>query len=275
MVLLLLIALVLAGCGSITGNLAGNLSAAIRENSDLATVKDGGPAYLIMVDAFVMDDPSNPELLGSASNLYSTYCEVFVTDEARILRLTGKAFNYALRAACESNKELCGLDRMSSEAFDLKISSTGVSDTEALYTLGSAWAGWISARSCSIKAFAQIPRIETIMKRVVELNENHGDGSAPLYLGALAMILPPAVGGKPEVSRHHFERALELSGTKNLMARVLYAKKYARPMFDRELHDRLLKEVLALPAEIAGYTLINTLAKEQAQKLLDSGDDYF
>jgi hypothetical protein len=56
---------------------------------------------------------------------------------------------------------------------------------------------------------------------------------------------------------------------------VLYAERYARLVFDRELHDRLLKEVLAADAKVPGYTLSNLIAKEQAQKLLASGKDYF
>jgi hypothetical protein len=274
-ILLLLISAVLCGCGGITGNLSDSLSVAIRENSDLATVKEGGPAYLIMVDAFVLDDPSNPRLLKSAAGLYATYSRFFVTDKERRLRLTGKARDYAQRAACEANGDLCGLGQVGVDDFNAKIASATISDLGNLYTLGTAWAGWIRGRSDSIKALAQIPRIETIMTRVVELDEGYLDGSAHLYLGALAMVLPPVLGGKPGVARTHFERGVELAGTRNLMARLLYAKKYARPMFDRELHDRLLTEVMSLPATVEGYTLINTLAKEQAKELLESGDDYF
>ena len=75
--------------------------------------------------------------------------------------------------------------------------------------------------------------------------------------------------------RRHFERALELSEGKNLMVKVLYARHYARLVFDRELHDRLLREVLAAPAEAPGLTLINTLAQRQAKELLAGSADYF
>ena len=55
----------------------------------------------------------------------------------------------------------------------------------------------------------------------------------------------------------------------------MYAEQYARLMFDRDLHDRLLNEVLEAPALADGLTLMNTVAKEQAQQLLESADDYF
>ena len=59
------------------------------------------------------------------------------------------------------------------------------------------------------------------------------------------------------------------------MSKVLYAEMYARLMFDRDLHDRLLKEALDASANAQGLTLMNVVAKKQARQLLISGDDYF
>ena len=59
------------------------------------------------------------------------------------------------------------------------------------------------------------------------------------------------------------------------MAKVMYAERYARLVFDRELHDRLLQEVLAAPVQVPGLTLGNTLAVARAKQLLASADDYF
>jgi hypothetical protein len=59
------------------------------------------------------------------------------------------------------------------------------------------------------------------------------------------------------------------------MAKVLYARQYARLVFDRPLHDRLLNEVVAADPEAPGLTLGNTLAQEQALLLLASADEYF
>lgn len=39
------------------------------------------------------------------------------------------------------------------------------------------------------------------MQRIVEVNEGYMRGSAHLYLGTLAILLPPAIGGKPKVAR--------------------------------------------------------------------------
>ena len=83
------------------------------------------------------------------------------------------------------------------------------------------------------------------------------------------------MGGKPEAGREHFERAIALSEGRNLLAKVLFAKQYARLVFDRELHDRLLAEVLAANPEETGFTLSNVLAQQQARTLLAESNDFF
>jgi hypothetical protein len=68
---------------------------------------------------------------------------------------------------------------------------------------------------------------------------------------------------------------LELSGGRNLAAKVELARRYARMLYDRELHDRLLNEVLATDPTAEGLTLFNVTAQEEARALLASADDYF
>jgi hypothetical protein len=46
-------------------------------------------------------------------------------------------------------------------------------------------------------------------------------------------------------------------------------------VFDKELHDRLLTEVLEAEPRARGFTLTNTLAQEQAIDLLAESDEYF
>jgi hypothetical protein len=87
--------------------------------------------------------------------------------------------------------------------------------------------------------------------------------------------LPPALGGKPELGRAQFEQAIAISNNRDLMAKVEYARNYARLVFDQELHDRLLNEVLQASPEEPGLTLSNVLAQQQARRLLDSSKDYF
>jgi hypothetical protein len=269
----------LSGCSyfisSASVDMTQNLSHAILNNNDLATVEAGAPAYLLMVDSLLYRNPDNESLLRGAANIYTAYTNVFVTDKARAGKLTDKALAYAFRAICVRRSKTCQFRKVNFQEFNTIILSLGIKDVPDLFTLGSAWAAWIQTHREDWNAVAEISRVEAIMKRVIELDEFYQDGSAHLYLGVLATFLPPALGGKPDVGKEHFERALEISKDKNLMVKVLYAQHYARLVFDQKLHDRLLNEVLEAKTDVPGYTLSNTLAKKQARELLKSGKDYF
>jgi len=271
--------LTISGCSfmvsSVSSDLAENLSDAILNNNDPATVETGGAAYLILIDSLLQGDPDNQSLLRTAANLYSAYTGVFVKDNERARRLTRKALGYGLRAVCARKPEACSLQEIKFQAFTETISKMDKDDVPVLYALGTAWAGWIQAERDDFNAVAQLSRVETIMQHIVKLDETYQEGGAHVYLGILATWLPPALGGQPETGRKHFERAVEISGNRNLMAKVMYARYYARLLFDQDLHDRLLHEVLEADPDVPGYTLINILAQKDAGQLLESGKDYF
>jgi hypothetical protein len=88
-------------------------------------------------------------------------------------------------------------------------------------------------------------------------------------------LLPPSLGGRPEIGRAHFEKAIEISEGRYLMTKVMFADQYARLLFDRELHDKLLGEVMDSDPAEPGLTLINTVAQRRAQELLETADAYF
>lgn len=273
------VAFLLTGCGaimrSVTTGLSQDLTQAVLNNNDLETVAAGGPAYLLMVDGLLVSDPESPSLLTAAANLYSQYTSSFVTDSVRAENLSQKALTYALRAMCLRNKGACDLQSVDFQTFTAIIDKMERKDVPVLYTLGAVWTTWLQCRSADWEAIAELPRIRAIMERVVDLQEEYEDGGAHMYLGVFATLVPPASGGKPEVGRAHFQQALELSGGKNLMVYVLYAKYYARLVFDRELHDRLLGEALKMNPDVPGYVLMNTAAQKEARALLKSADDYF
>jgi hypothetical protein len=278
-IFVILCTILLSGCAffisSATVDMTESLSHAILNNNDPATVEAGGPAYLLMVDSMLYRNPDNESLLRSAADIYSAYTDVFVEDKVRAKKLTHKALDYALRAICIRRSDTCNLRQIKFQEFETVISKLTVKDVPDLFTLGSAWSAWIQAHRKEWNAVAEICRVQTIMERVVELDECYHDGAAHLYLGVLATFLPPGLGGKPLVGRQHFERALEISHNKNLMVNVLYARYYARLVFDRRLHDRLLNEVLEAQPDVPGYALSNALAQQKARELLDSAEDYF
>ena len=275
----LAVLMVSAGCSTVvssaTGDLADSLTSAILDQNDPETVRQGAPSFLLLVDGMIADSPRNEDLLLAGAGLYSSYASAFVADPERAARLAETGRNYGWRALCRSDKRACGMWSAPYEDFERVINSTGRKQVDALFGSGAAWATWIQTNRDDWDAIADKARVDLMMQRVVELDESYREGAPHLYLGILATLLPEAMGGHPEEGRAEFERVIELSGGRNLMAKVLLAKTYARMVFDRGLHDRLCREVLDADPVAPDLTLINTLAQEEASELLETSEDYF
>lgn len=259
---------------SVTDQFAEALSGGILSQNDPATVRDGMPSYLLLVDGFIVENPDNEALLLAGAELYSSYAGSLVEDEVRALRLAVKARDYGQRAICRAHKPLCGATEQTHEQFLRAMRGVGRDDIAALYGFAASWATWIEV-SGSWEAIADIPKVEAAMERVVALDADFQNGWPHLYLGVLNSLLPPAYGGDPDKARRHFETARRQSAGENLMVHVLYAEKYARLVFDQELHDALLERVIAAEVNHGRLTLINTLAQERARVLLAESKDYF
>lgn len=270
---------ILGGCQPIVSMMASNLnkdlSDAILMNPDIDIVNDGIPAYILLIDAFLRGNPKSVPLLQAASTLNGSYSTAFVTDKERQKLLAEKSRRLAMEGACYYRKILCDLEEMPHPQFEANIGMMKERDIATLYNLGSGWALWIEANTDDWLAVAQLAKVKTIMARVMELDETYDHGSVHMYMGVFESLLPASLGGRPEEARKHFERAVEISDETNLYAKVLYAEKYARLVFDRELHDQLLTEVLNADVEAGTLTLQNQIAKNMAEELLSSAEDYF
>lgn len=272
-------ALLLSGCAAIvaqqTSGLADALGSAIRANKDLQTVKDGAPAYLLLMDAMVQQDPESPALLLGAADLYSFYGGVFVDDPARAVLFANKAMGYATEGSCLQDALFCDWASLDREAFEARLAELEPDHLATLNTVASVWVGWIQASSDDWNAIAQLSRVQQMIERVVALDPNYEQGTAQLYLGVLHTLLPPLQGGKPELGRSHFEAAIAASEGRNLLAKTYFAKFYARMVFDEELHHQLLTEVIDADFDDPQFNLMNELAKQEARILLADESDYF
>jgi hypothetical protein len=241
----------------------------------LETVESGTASYLLLIDSLIAGAPRNESLLLAGSKLYGAYSTVFVTETERAKRLSKKARDYGDRALCVHDAKLCNLLEQPFADFSALIRTLKVDEVPLLFTSAAAWTSWIQANSSDWNAVANMAKVQASMERVVELDETYSHGQAHVYLAVFATLLPPALGGKPEVGRAHFEQSIKISAGKDLIAKVEFARRYARMTYDRPLHDRLLQEVLDADPVAPGLTLSNMLAKRQARELLANGDKYF
>ena len=214
-------------------------------------------------------------MLRAGAQLNDAYAGGFVSDAERKKKLTDKSLAYAKAALCANDDDFCDLAELPHQEFLKQLATSDEDNIDYIYTLGVSWLSWIQAHSDDWLAITGLAKVEALLKRVVELDDSYENGSAHLYLGGIATLLPPALGGKPDEGRMHFDKAIEYSGGNNLMAKVVYAQMYARLVFDQELHDKLLNEVLASDPNVKNFVLMNTLAQREAKKLLAGSADYF
>ena len=269
----------LTGCASLMSSaasgLADNLSAAVLNQNDPETVRDGAPAYLLLLDSFLEGSPDDPALLCSAATLYATYGTIFADEPERAARLTERARDYSTTALCNSYKASCEWSGMLFEDYQRTLGGLREKHADVVFAHGLASLAYITAHTDDYSALALLPYSEALFERYLEINDGTDDGAVHTYLGVLNTLIPPALGGHPEKGRVYFEQAIEISGGRDLSAKVAFAEGYARLLYERELHDRLLQEVLAADPEMPGSTLLNVLAQRQAVVLLETADDYF
>ncbi len=272
-------ALALSACASVvnraTHQFTDSLTAGILNEDDVVTVHDGLPAYLMLIDGIIESDPQNPSTLLAGAKLYGAYAGGFVGDPVRAQRMAERAYGYARRALCIREKKLCDALQTPFDEFRAALAQSNKGDVETIYGFAAAWAGRIQVNTGDWNAIADLPKLQALLARITAIDPAYDDGGAYTYLGVINSIRPASLGGKPEEGKANFDKALELSHGRNQMVRVLYAQFYARLVFDQQLHDKLLNEVLAADPVAPKLTLINTLAKVKAKALLESGKDYF
>lgn len=254
---------------------ADTLSAAILNQDDPDLIASGVPAYLLLVDGLITQSPDNEDLLAAGSQLFALYGSRFAPDRESQVRLTAKSRRYGERALCLAHPPACDWAGLPYDDFVSRLGELDLKDIDYLYSYAIGWLSYLDATSDDLTAVAELPWVEAALERALELDETYDHGAIHGYLGILNSLRPPALGGHPEVARAHFERAIELSEGHDLSIKVEYAKRYARLMFEQDLHDRLLNEVIVAPVEWSGYTLINVLAQQEAEELLATSKEYF
>jgi len=259
-----------------TATLLEDVARSSNRQSDLRILREGTPAYLMLMDGMIEAWPDNERLLIAAAQGYSSFSSTFAEEQDKeyVKVLLEKAKQYALRSL-----ELKGLQDPLGRPFDdfkQGIQALGKKEVTYIFWAANCWASWISLNLDSMEAQAELPRVELMMQRVLELDEGFNYGSPHLFMGILFASKPKVAGGDLKKSQEHFLKALDLGQGKFLMAYVYYANYYARQALDKDLFISTLQKVMETPANIIpDLTLLNTVAKKRAKELMSHIEEYF
>jgi tetratricopeptide (TPR) repeat protein len=279
---LLIFAATLPGCFSTqqlvsekTSSLFQEVAISAGRQSDVALVRSGTPAYLMLIDGMIRSYPENPELLLAGAKAYASYASVLEEDEqGRAVYLYERGKQYAVKSL--------GLNPLFKEAmgkpldvFQRSLDQARKNDVPTLFWVSSVWGSWI-ASSESPEAMADLPWVEALVEKVLQLDPSYYYGSAHLFEAILLSARPEQFGGNLQKANEHFKKAMEYGQGKFLMTDVYYAQYYAKQTLNRELFVTTLKHVLETPAAIEpDLTLVNTLAQQKAKRLLDQVNEFF
>lgn len=280
--LFLLLALVLQGCVQTLairsmGGIMDYGFEAFNEESDLQLAQEGMGSNLKLLEALIKGDPENTKLLLLASQGYSAYALAFVEDDsverARVFYLRGRDFaqrvlhqNVKLREAWD--KDL--------DTFRASLNTLSREDVPAVFWTAFGWGSYINMTRHDISALADLAKVTSMMRFVLEKDPTYYYGGAYLFLGSIEAVTPAMLGGKPEKAKEYLEKAVAASDGKFLMTYVFYAKTYAAQQLEQDLFESLLTKVDDAPLDILPEArLPNAVAKRKARLLRDKIAELF
>lgn len=265
------------GAAKAVGNASAQLAGGFMYQDDLALVKEGTPAFLLMLDALAASHPDNAAILMAAADAQMAYATAFVAqeDKARAKAMYAKAKNYGIAALSKNKRFAAAVGGASQEAFDDSLRYFKKQDAPWMFSTSMSWVMWIIANSDSPAAFGDLPKVLALVERTRQLDPDVRNGGIDMFYGIYYVVMPLGGGRDLDKARAHFERSIDVAGADYLLNKVTYAEFYARYAFDEELFKSILDGVLAADPQRPEYTLMNTVAKQRAAALLEQMEDWF
>jgi hypothetical protein len=274
------------GCGNMRAKmtvksmspLMDKMNIAVNRNSDVELVRDAMPASLVQLDGFIEVDPENEDLLLRAAEANGGYAFLFLmdTDKPRALKLYQKSKEYALRVLLGNEDFQEAFDKPIDE-FTQALKTFDKEDVRALFFAANSWLSWIGlSHAENPRALMDLPKVEAIMDRIIELDDTFNYGGIHAMLGSYLASRPVVLGGNPKEADWHFKQAFEISDSKFLMWKYLYAKFYAVQILDRDLFVKTLQEVISSPEDLLPEkNFVNEAARVKSKALLSQVDELF
>ena len=246
-------------------------------SNDIRTFNAATPSNLFLLEGLIATDPGNRDLRESTAMLYFSYAFNFDAPEdmdyASSLYLKGLGHG---KAVLLKNRKFADVWDKPFDQFSGGASYLGDKDLPALVWTVANWSQFISLHLDSTEVLVDIPRVQVLLDRAIELDGSYFEGLPHMILGSLLAFRPPMMGGDPEGSKAHFDRAVAVSDGKFLLAHYFYAKFYCYRIQDVDMFETTLTMVIGQPDSVLPeYRLLNAIAIRKSAKLLEERDELF
>jgi predicted anti-sigma-YlaC factor YlaD len=258
-------------------------------DDDPELIKAAAPLSLKLMEAILEESPSNKGLLTAAASGFTQYSFAFVQEEAdelestdlaaaevlrkRALRLYFRAQRYGLRGLEVNYPQFTRNVLLNPKATVLQASKKEV---PLLYWTAAAWASIISLSKDNPKLVGEIPAMEALIDRALQLDEGYSNGSIHTFLITYEMIRAQAVGDPTVRARKHFVRAMELSHGNDASPLVALAEAVTIQLQDEKEFESLLNRALAInPDAHPENRLVNLVMQRRARWLLSRKSELF
>lgn len=257
------------------------------EDPDL--IQAAAPFSLKLMESLLAETPRHQGLLSAAASGFTQYAFAFVQEEAdeleardlnaaealraRARRLYLRAHTYGLRGL---EVEHPGFPHALLANPRAAVRAATEADVPLLYWTATAWAAAISLSKDNPELIAQIPVMEALIDRALELDESYGRGAIHTFLVTYEMSRQGAPGDPAARARKHYERALALSEGKDAAALVALAEGVAVRQQDVKEFESLLNRALAVNPDANPETrLLNLVMQRRARWLLSQKAELF
>jgi predicted anti-sigma-YlaC factor YlaD len=292
---LLLGALLSSGC-SVERYAVGKLGDALsRQGSTFASdddpdlVREAAPFSLKLVESLLAEEPRHEGLLLAAASGFTQYAYAFVQQDAdeaestsvaratdlrlRARKLYLRARGYGLRGL---DLEHSGAETALRGDRQRALATFGARDVPFLYWTAAAWAGAINLAKNDPELVADLPIVEAMMDRALELDEGFGGGAIHTFLISYESSRPGGAKDAEARARAHFDRAVALSGGHLAAPMVALAEAVAIPRQDKKEFDELLRRAIAVDEDAKPeWRLENLVMKRRARWLIDHAEEQF
>ena len=258
-------------------------------DDDPELVKAAVPFSLKLIESLLAESPRHRGLLQAAASGFTQYSYAFVQPEAdlvedtdftkasairdRAARLYLRAKGYGLRGLALKRPDFAA--ELAREP-GLAVRPFKAADVPLLYWTAAAWGAAISLSKDKPERVAELPQVEALIDRALELDERFDSGAIHAFLIPFEMGRQGAGGAPAERARGHYLRAMELSGGGSAAPLVSYAESVCVQQQDLAQFKNLLEQALKVdPNTRPEWRLANLVAQDRARWLLGRVDELF